>query len=203
MHKVALFVVVASVVLSGCNRRAEDVKDCSAGKAQPAMDVGQAMSVLKAAGYEVRRPDEALAASAATSASSSAAQAAAPAQAQMPQQTPAPVQTPAPAQAEASVSTTAKHRFSLLCEATVQGQRESQSLSVDLDAATVNGARAEVSDTEIKWTTQSRDESGTAFNGETHTLNRLTGDYRFYDAAAIYSADAPTWQCAPASKRLF
>ena len=59
MHRVALFVVVASVVLSGCNRRAEDVKDCSAGKAQPAMDVGQAMSVLKAAGYEVRRPDEA------------------------------------------------------------------------------------------------------------------------------------------------
>jgi outer membrane murein-binding lipoprotein Lpp len=203
MHKVALFVVVASVVLSGCNRRAEDVKNCSAGQAQPAMDVGQAMSVLKAAGYEVRRPDEAPTASASTTSAPAAAQAAAPAQPQVLEQAPAPLQTPAPVQAEAPVQSTAKHRFSLLCEATVQGQRESQSLAVDLDAATVNGARADVSDTEIKWTTQSRDESGTAFNGETHTLNRLTGDYRFYDAAAIYSADAPTWQCAPASKRLF
>jgi hypothetical protein len=208
MQKVALFIVLASVVLSGCNRRAEDPNNCSAGKAQPAMDVGQAMSVLKAAGYEVRRPDEAPAASVSTPAPAQAATAAPP---QMPEQAPAPaqvpaqvpVEAPAPAQAEAPVQTAARHRFSLLCNATVQGQRVSQSLSIDLDADTVNGAQAEVSDTEIKWTTQSRDQSGTAFNGETHTLNRLTGDYRFYDEAAIYSADAPTWQCAPASKRLF
>jgi hypothetical protein len=202
MQKVALFVVVASVVLSGCDRRAEEVKDCSAGKAQPAMDVGQAMSVLKAAGYEVKRPDAAPAA-ATPAPTSMPAQAAAPAQPQMSEQAPAPVQAPAAPQAEAPVQTAARHRFSLLCNATVQGQRLSQSLSIDLDADTVNGAQAEVSDTEIKWTTQSRDQSGTAFNGETHTLNRLTGDYRFYDEAAIYSADAPTWQCAPASKRLF
>jgi hypothetical protein len=200
MQKVALFIVLASVVLSGCNRRADDSNNCSAGKAQPAMDVGQAMSVLKAAGYEVRRPDEAPAVSVSTPAPAQAATAAPP---QMPEQAPAPVQAPAPAQAEAPAHTAARHRFSLLCNATVQGQRVSQSLSIDLDADTVNGAQAEVSDTEIKWTTQSRDQSGTAFNGETHTLNRLTGDYRFYDEAAIYSADAPTWQCAPASKRLF
>jgi hypothetical protein len=202
MHKVALFVVVASVLLSGCERRAEDVKDCSAGKAQPAMDVGQAMSVLKAAGYEVRRPDEASAASAPISVST-ATQTTAPAQPEVPEQAPAPVQTPAPVQPEARAQTSAHRQFSLLCSATVQGQRVSQNLAIDLDADTVNGARAEVSDTEIKWTTQSRDQSGTAFNGETHTLNRLTGDYRFYDEAAIYSADVPTWQCAPASKRLF
>ena len=188
MQKVALFVVVASVLLSGCNRRAEEVKDCSAGKAQPAMDIGQAMSVLKAAGYEVRRPDDAIAA---------------PAQPQAPEQAPPPVQTPAPLQAKAPVRTRAQHQFSLLCNATVQGQRVSQSLAVDLDADTVNGSQAEVSDTEIKWTTQSRDQSGAAFNGETHTLNRLTGDYRFYDEAAIYSAAAPTWKCALESTRLF
>jgi outer membrane murein-binding lipoprotein Lpp len=207
MHKVALFVVVASVLLSGCNRRAEEVKDCSAGKAQPAMDVGQAMSVLKAAGYEVRRPDEAPSGSAAISPSvtaSTAAPGAAPAQQpQAPEQAPAPVQTPALAQAAAPVHTTTPHRFSLLCNATIQGQPVSQSLAVDLDADTVNGVQAEVSDTEIRWTTQSHDQSGAAFNGETHTLNRLTGDYRFYDEAAIYSATAPTWQCALASKRVF
>ncbi|GAB7524032.1 hypothetical protein [Paraburkholderia sp. 2C] len=202
MHKVALFVVVASVALSGCNRRAEEVKDCSAGQARPAMDVGQAMSVLKAAGYEVRRPDEAP--SLPTSATvSTSAQIAAPAQPQTPEPAPAPVQTPAPVQAAAPVHSTAPHRFSLLCNATVQGQPASQSLSVDLDADTVNGVQAEVSDTEIRWTTQSRDPSGAVFNGETHTLNRLTGDYRFYDEAAIYSATAPTWQCALASKRVF
>ena len=152
------------------------------------MDIGQAMSVLKAAGYEVRRPDDAIAA---------------PAQPQAPEQAPPPVQTPAPLQAKAPVRTRAQHQFSLLCNATVQGQRVSQSLAVDLDADTVNGSQAEVSDTEIKWTTQSRDQSGAAFNGETHTLNRLTGDYRFYDEAAIYSAAAPTWQCALESTRLF
>src|ERR1700754_583092 len=97
MQKVALFVVVASVLLSGCNRRAEEVKDCSAGKAQPAMDIGQAMSVLKAAGYEVRRPDDAIAA---------------PAQPQAPEQAPPPVQTPAPLQAKAPVRTRAQHQFS-------------------------------------------------------------------------------------------
>jgi hypothetical protein len=197
MHKVALFVVVASVLLSGCERRAEDVKDCSAGKAQPAMDVGQAMSVLKAAGYEVKRPDETAAAAAV------AASTPEPARQQAAEQAPAPVQAPASAQAGTPAPVAARHQFSLLCNATVQGERVSQSLAIDLDADTVNGTRAEVSDTEIKWTTQSRDQLGTAFNGETHTLDRLTGDYRFYDEAAIYSAAAPTWQCAPASKRLF
>jgi len=196
MHRVALFVVVASVLLSGCERRAEDVKDCSAGKAQPAMDVGQAMSVLEAAGYEVKRPDETAAAAAAVAASPPA-----PARQQVVEQAPEPAQ--APAQAGIPEPVGARHQFSLLCNATVQGERVSQSLAIDLDADTVNGTRAEVSDTEIKWTTQSRDQSGTAFNGETHTLNRLTGDYRFYDEAAIYSASAPIWQCAPASKRLF
>ncbi|HEY4349985.1 MAG TPA: hypothetical protein VGN31_02090 [Paraburkholderia sp.] len=163
------------------------------------------MSVLKAAGYEVRRPDEAPTASStgSTAAQTAALTAAPPAQPQAPEQAPPPVQTPVPLQAQAPARTRAQRQFSLLCNATVQGQRVSQSLAVDLDADTVNGAQAEVSDTEIKWSTQSRDESGTAFNGETHTLNRLTGDYRFYDEAAIYSAAAPTWQCAVESKQLF
>jgi hypothetical protein len=199
MQKVALLAVAAtaaSVLLSGCNHRADDARNCIAGQAQPAMDVSQAMSVLKAAGYDVRRPDEAPPATPAPAQTSAPAQEPAPA----PQQAPAPVQADAPAQ---NTQNRSHRRFSLLCNTTVQGERESQSLAIDLDADTVNGAHAEVSDTEIKWTTQARDQSGTAFNGEIHTLNRLTGDYRFYDEAAIYSAAAPTWQCAPASSRLF
>src|ERR1700759_5663714 len=116
MHRVALFVVVASVVLSGCNRRAEDVKDCIAGKTQPAMDVGQAMSVLKAAGFEISRPDNTPVTAA-----------------------PAPTIASSPAPPTAAQGP-AQRQFSLLCNTTVQGQRVSQSLSVDLDSDTVNGA---------------------------------------------------------------
>jgi hypothetical protein len=176
MHKIALLAVAMSALLGGCERRVDEIKDCIAGKAQ-SIDVGQAMSVLKAAGFDVRRADDAA--------------------------TPAP-STPA----SALPAQTAAHRLvSLLCNTTVQGQRVSQSLTVDLDADTVNGARADVSDTEIKWTTQSRDgastNAGIAFTGQVHTLNRMNGDYRFYDEGAMYAAPAPTYQCALESKRLF
>ncbi|CAB3769149.1 hypothetical protein [Paraburkholderia humisilvae] len=173
MYKIALLAVTVSALLSGCDRRVEDIKDCIAGKTQT-MDVDQAVSVVKAAGFEVTRPDS--------------------------------IATPAPSTPASSSSpsvTSAHPPFSLLCNTTVQGQRVSQSLTVDLDADTVNGARAEVSDNEIKWTTQSRDRTGAAFAGQVHTLNRLNGDYRFYDEGAMYAAPVPTYQCTLAAKRLF
>jgi hypothetical protein len=190
MHKTVLFVVFACALLSGCDHRVEDIGNCIAGKiagtTQPAMDVGRALSVLKAAGFVVSRPDDAAATSV-------------PAQVQVP----APAQTAPAAQTAAPAHTAAQRQFSLLCHASVEGQRVSQNLSVNLDADTVNGARADVSDTEIKWTTQSRDNPGAAFSGQMHTLNRLNGDYRFYDEGAMYAAATPTYQCALASARLF
>ncbi|MFC0399106.1 hypothetical protein [Paraburkholderia rhizosphaerae] len=179
MHKIALLAVAVSVLLSGCERRIEEIKDCIAGKTQP-VDVDQAVKIVKAAGFEVRRPDS--------------------------------IMTPAPSSSAASASSSTSslpkqastHQpFSLLCNTTVQGQPVSQSLTVDLDAATVNGVRADVSETEIKWTTQSRDHTGAAFTGQIHTLNRLNGNYRFHDEGAVYAAPVPSYRCALASKRLF
>ncbi|CAB3755721.1 hypothetical protein [Paraburkholderia solisilvae] len=190
MHKVALFTVAVSVLLSGCNRHTDDARNCVAGNTQ-SMNVAQAMAVLKAAGYEVRQAGDAPAPTAQTAVPPQIAVA-----------PPIPPQiAPAP-QTEAPAQTSARRQFSLVCNTTLQGQRVSQNLSVDLDADTVNGTKAQVSDAEIKWKTDAHDQNGTAFSGEVHTLNRLTGDYRFYDESALYSS-VPVWQCAPAATRLF
>jgi hypothetical protein len=192
MHKVALFAVAASVLLSGCDRHTDDAKNCVVGNTQ-SMDVAQAMSVLKAAGYDIRQAGDAPAATAQTAAPPQIAVA--------PPAAPQPPIAPAP-RIDAPTQTSARRQFSLLCNTTLQGQRVSQSLSVDLDADTVNGTKAQISDSEIKWKTGAHDQNGTAFSGEVHTLNRLTGDYRFYDESALYSS-VPVWQCAPASTRVF
>src|SRR5262249_17381966 len=125
MYKIALLAVAVSALLGGCDRRVEEIKDCIAGKTQP-VDVDEAVKIVKAAGFEVRRPDSIM--------------------------TPAPSSTPAtPSTSTTSTHTSAHQPFSLLCNTTVQGKPVSQSLTVDLDADTVNGARADISDTEIKW----------------------------------------------------
>lgn len=89
-------------------------------------------------------------------------------------------------------------QFTLLCSTVISGQRISQTLSVDLDAGTVNGSPAQITSNDIKWSTPSRNPYNGVRSVETHTLNRLNGDYRWYVEGAMYAAPPPTYACAPA-----
>ncbi|WP_143062226.1 hypothetical protein [Paraburkholderia diazotrophica] len=94
-------------------------------------------------------------------------------------------------------------QFMLLCVTTVQGQRLTQSLSVDLDARTVNGASADITPDQIKWSTPERNPYNGTQTKDVHSLNRLNGDYRSYTEGAIYAAPPPTYGCTTAPKPAF
>lgn len=107
------------------------------------------------------------------------------------------------AEAPKPVEMAPPRQFALLCDATVRGQRISESLSVDLDARTVNGVRAQVSPTELRWSTPYRNPGNGVASGEVHTLNRLNGDYRFYVEGAMYAEPPPTYRCQMAPRPVF
>jgi hypothetical protein len=81
----------------------------------------------------------------------------------------------------------------LLCRAKIEGRPALvEVIRLDYAQRTVNGYRARFSDTEITWTTLSK-EYGQTWRNE-HTLNRLAGTYRSvtrgtYGVPPLYSCE--------------
>ncbi|MBJ9626056.1 hypothetical protein [Burkholderia multivorans] len=93
--------------------------------------------------------------------------------------------------------------FDLLCVAEIDGQRFTRTIHLNIPSKIANGLPAAVTSDEVKWTSQVRNQVTGRSTLEHHTLNRLNGDYRYYDDGVIYSRAPATYHCSKAPSAQF
>ena len=91
----------------------------------------------------------------------------------------------------------------LLCEAVINGQRFTKTIQLDIASKAANGLAAAVTEDEVKWTSGVQNPVTGKPALEHHTLNRLNGDYRYYDDGVVYASAPPTYHCSKAPTAQF
>ncbi|MBZ9781611.1 hypothetical protein K9857_08605 [Pseudomonas sp. REP124] len=115
-------------------------------------------------------------------------------------------QEPAPISLTPSVSSAAAATsgpFNLLCEAAINGQRYTKTIHLDIASKAANGVVAVITEDEVKWTSGVQNPVTGKPTLEHHTLNRLNGDYRYYDDGVVYASNPPTYHCSKAPPAQF
>ena len=115
-------------------------------------------------------------------------------------------QEPAPNTLASSVSSAATPTSGplvLLCEAVIGGQRFTKTIHLDIASKAANGLAAAVTEDEVKWTSGVQSPVTGKPTLEHHTLNRLNGDYRYYDDGVVYASTPPTYHCSKAPTAQF
>ncbi|MCU1751613.1 hypothetical protein [Pseudomonas sp. 6D_7.1_Bac1] len=91
----------------------------------------------------------------------------------------------------------------LLCEAEIYGQRFTTTIHLDIALKAANGLAAAVTEDEVKWTSGVQNPVTGKPTLEHHTLNRLNGDYRYYDDGVVYGSAPATYHCSKAPTAQF
>lgn len=112
-------------------------------------------------------------------------------------------QEPAPNTSATSAAAPTSGPLVLLCEAVIDGQRFTQTIHLDIASKAANGLAAAVTEDEVKWTSGVQNPVTGKPTLEHHTLNRLNGDYRFYEDGVLYSRAPPTYHCSNAPTAQF
>jgi len=105
--------------------------------------------------------------------------------------------TPASA-AAAPAAAPSSGSLDLLCEAEIYGQRFTTMIHLNIASKAANGLTATVTEDEVKWTSGVQNPVTGKPTLEHHTLNRLNGDYRYYDDGVVYSSAPATYHCSKA-----
>ena len=93
--------------------------------------------------------------------------------------------------------------FTLLCKASVNGQLFTKNLEINYQDNKVDGIRAVITDTMITWNSRDFDQYRKTNVVTRHELNRLAGNYRYWQDGAIYSSPPPSYACEKAPQPKF
>ncbi|PCR93238.1 hypothetical protein CP336_27370 [Pseudomonas fluorescens] len=112
-------------------------------------------------------------------------------------------QEPAPNTSASSAAAPTSGPLVLLCEAVIGGQRFTKTIHLDIASKAANGLAAAFTEDEVKWTSGVPNPVTGNPTLEHHTLNRLNGDYRYYDDGVVYASTPPTYHCLKAPTAQF